>query len=115
MYEDAFIIEDLVVKKKIALTKIKPMLENKDLGIGELSTLALFQKTNADAIISDDRKFISLLESKGIPFIIPIDIITILAIKKILSSKEALNALENIKLIVREDNYFKAKKLLEEK
>ncbi len=108
MYEDAFDIEGFVGKGKIAVLEVKA--DNiEGLGVGECSSLALFQKLKGDAIISDDRKFLSFLESRKIPFIISTDTIALLSIKKFITKTKALHALENIRQSVREESYNSAK------
>ena len=109
MYEDAFIIEGLVKKGKMKISPVN--YENIDgLASGECSTLALFHKLKADSIISDDRKFLSLLNSREIHFIIPTDIITLLSTKHHISVIEAISALEKIRSFVHEENYTSAKR-----
>lgn len=41
------------------------------LGKGEASSLAIYKKKKRSAIITDDRKFLSVLEEQNIPFISP--------------------------------------------
>ncbi len=111
MYEDAFDIEGLVGKGKIAVSEVKA--ENiEGLGVGECSSLAMFQKLKGNAIISDDRKFLSVLESKRIPFVISTDVIAMLSIKKFISKNEALDALDKIRQSVREESYNSAKRII---
>lgn len=111
MHDDAFAIEQLVEKGKVAIVKIKSY-EKDGFGLGEGASLELFKKIKADGIISDDRKFISLLESQGIPFIIPTDVIAMLFIKKQMSKAEAGQALDKIRPLVRESNYSAAKRTI---
>lgn len=108
MYEDAFDIETLVNKGKITVQDIKAG-QIEGLGIGECSALAIFQKLKGDAIVSDDRKFLSVLEAQRVPFVIPTDVIPMLFTKKRISKNEAMNALDRIRKLVREENYNVAK------
>ena len=107
-YEDAFVIEKLINRKLLALEKIK-FAEIGNLGKGEASTLALYKKKKGDAIITDDRKFLSVLEEQNIPFMVPIDVITVLLKKRKITRKMASEALEKIKFLTREELYIKAK------
>lgn len=66
----------------------------------------------AEAVISDDRKFLSILEIEGIQFIIPTDIIAMLAINGKISKDEAIEALDKIRNLVREDNYHSSKEMI---
>ena len=111
MYEDAFIVEELVHKNKINVTTTNHEQIN-GLGAGECSALALFGVFKADAIISDDRKFLSLLEMREIPFITPIDAVTLLALKHCITKQEAINALTRLRKLVRKENYQEAIKTI---
>lgn len=108
LYEDAFDIERLVDKGKITVQDIKAG-QIEGLGIGECSALALFQKLKGNAIISDDRKFLFVLETQGVPFVIPTDVISMLFTKKRISKNNAIDALDKIRKLVREENYDAAK------
>ncbi len=104
MYEDAFIVESLEQKGQIILKKS----EEKQIGStssGESATLSLFKTLKGDAIISDDRKFLKSLEEDRISFIIPTDVIVLLAKKRAISETDAKIALDNIRDIVRDENY----------
>ncbi|MBI3051561.1 hypothetical protein HYY74_03820 [Candidatus Woesearchaeota archaeon] len=111
MYEDAFCTERLVREGKLSLSNITAEgIEG--LGEGECSALALFRKLMADSIISDDRRFLSILEARRIPFIISTDVIAMLCIKRQISKIEAMAALEKIRRLVREENYNSAKRTI---
>lgn len=111
MHEDAFAVEGLANVGKIKIMESKTeTIEG--LGIGECSSLSLFQKVKADAVISDDRKFLLAIEKDGIPFLTSTSVITWLTLKKHISKLEALEALESIKNLVREENYRNAKKMI---
>ncbi|MBI2564714.1 hypothetical protein HYV79_01860 [Candidatus Woesearchaeota archaeon] len=112
MYEDAFIIEGLVENKKVKVVKVTPM-ESEGLGQGERSVLVYVAKSEIDAVISDDRKFLSILESKHIPYIVPTDIIAVMAITKNLTKVQAHEALDALQPFVSESNYKAAKEVIE--
>jgi predicted nucleic acid-binding protein len=119
LYEDAFQIEELVKKKKLKVEKVQnnnkaqSILVNSKVGKGETSTLYLFYNINAEAIISDDRIFLKILHQNNIPFIIPIDLIIRLNELKIISKKEAIDGLIEIKPYVNKNCYDNAKANLE--
>ena len=94
----------------IKVEKFKIDSPIKNLGRGELSTLYLYKKKNFDAIITDDRKFLSVLSEQKIPFILPSDVITRLVKKKKITVKKSLEALEKLRPLIREDLYKKTKK-----
>ena len=111
MYEDAFEIERLSKKGNITLSTVE-YEKIEGLGAGECSTLVLFKKSKAHSILSDDRKFLSVLLELKIPFIIPTDIIAMLFIKRRISRIEAIGALDRIRQSVREESYISAIKTM---
>ncbi|MBI4141285.1 hypothetical protein HY485_05605 [Candidatus Woesearchaeota archaeon] len=111
MYEDAFIVEELVHKNKISVATTNHEQIN-GLGAGECAALRLFEFLQADAIISDDRKFLSLLELREIPFITPIDAVALLALKHKITKQDAINALNRLHTLVRKENYQEAMKTI---
>ena len=112
MYEDAFIVEGLVAKGKIKVVTIRKAEVMAGLGGGEQSALLLYEKLGADAVISDDRKFLSFLEEKEVPFIIPTDLIVLLSAKGRISKAKAREALDSLRPFVREENYRLAKEAI---
>ena len=112
MYEDAFITEDAVNKKliKVLPTKTEQIMEG--LGKGECAALILFKEVNADAIVSDDKKFLSVLEQKETPFITTTDAIAFIKIKGHITKEEAIMALTAIRMLVTEENYQQAKETI---
>lgn len=105
LYEDAFEIEHLVKEENIIVKKVNKLLEMEGLGKGELSAYALFNKIKADAIVSDDKRFLRLLDEEKIPFIIPTEIIVALVETKKLKNKEGLEAIIKIKELVSKESY----------
>lgn len=112
MYEDAFKTESLVAASKIRVAEGGETEETAGLDIGESSALAVFKQEKADVIISDDRKFIAKLHTDKIPFMTPPEIIVWLAENGKITSDKGLEALEKIKLEVREEVYERAKNSL---
>lgn len=108
LYEDAYIIEELINKKLLSVGRIKTT-EVLSLGKGEASSLEICKKKNCSAIITDVRRFLKMLEEQNIPFIMPSDAIVSLLKKRIITRKKALEALEKIKPLIRKDIYEKAK------
>ncbi len=99
-YEDAFIIEEAIKNKQVKIKKVKV---SKD-ATGELSSLELVKKERG-VIVSDDRKFISVLEEQEIRFLVPTDIINLLYQSKKIDKKTALKSLDKIKDIITEHDY----------
>ena len=72
----------------------------------------LYKKIKADSIISDDRRFLNLLEREGINFIIPTDLIAILAKTNRIKQEDAIRGLNKIRWMVTESSYIEALKYL---
>ena len=105
LYEDAFIIEQLIENGKITVREAKMLLPQPGLGKGELSTLALFKALKGDVIIGDDRRFLTLLDQENIPYLIPTELIVALVKNKKISIEEGKKALEKMKNLVTTENY----------
>lgn len=76
---------------------------------GESSCIALYKKIKANAIVSDDQKFLRELEQQHIPFLTPTTLIIMVGKR---NSRAALRALEKIKPIIKPHAYQSAKKEL---
>ena len=82
------------------------------LGKGEKQALRLYFQEEGDAIISDDRAFLNLLDrynkkagTKGVPFITPANAIVTLENKGIISNEKATRGLKQIEGIIRQSSY----------
>ena len=116
-YDDAFQIDGLIRKGKIMVKNIENnkqasnILEDSSLGRGETSSLHLYFNLNAEAIISDDRVFLSVLQQNNVAFITPADLIVRSFELRIFSKDESLNALDMIEPYIC--NHEKAKSDME--
>ena len=116
-YDDAFQIDGLIKKGKIMVKNIENnkkasnILKGSSLGRGETSSLHLYFNLNAEAIISDDRAFLSVLQQNNVAFITPADLIVRSFELKMLSKDESLNALDMIEPYIC--NHEKAKSDME--
>ena len=116
-YDDAFQIDGLIKKGKIMVKNIENsekatnILKGSSLGRGETSSLHLYFNLNAEAIISDDRAFLSVLQQNNVAFITPADLIVRSFELRILSKDESLNALDMIEPYIC--NHEKAKSDME--
>ena len=114
LYADAFRLEEEIkgkveVKEAAENFRATEITKGKSLGKGEREVLHLFFNETADAIVSDDRSFLNLLEEKGIAFLNPAKAIVFLKRKDRIKKEEALEALNKIKELIRKDVYEKAK------
>lgn len=108
-HRDAIVIEGLIKNKQIDIVRTKRTAGVMGLGAGELSTLELYRQKNCDAIISDDRKFLTMLEQEAVNFIIPTDVIAMLMASGVIKKEAALSALDRIKELVRAESYYLAR------
>jgi len=116
LYPDAEIIEELIKTKLLKIKNPKKNIEiTKNLGKGELSILSLTKEVKEYIIISDDQIFIKELEKENINFLVPTALIIWLKRLNKINQKEAKEHLERIKTFIKEEDYTKFKKELEEK
>jgi hypothetical protein len=111
-YEDAFVIEALIADGAIAVKAVVGKEVERTLGEGEVATWRLWSDGGIDFIVSDDRRFLSWLEEKGVPFVTPTELIAALAKARKLSKTEAWEGLEKIKGIISEAAFEAAKRKL---
>lgn len=83
------------------------------LGIGELGILDLLDQETDPIVVSDDRRFLTVLSMRGIPFLTPTDILVLLAKRSVLSRTEAREALERLRPLIRVAAYYDAREDLE--
>ena len=91
--------------------------ETTGIDAGEKDVLGLFYSSPAEGetiIISDDRRFLALLHRLEVPALTPADSIALMVRQGFLVKREARNALEQIRLSIRETAYRQALKDLEE-
>ena len=118
LYQDAFEIEKLIKNNSIKLKKIgkKEVELRSNIGKGEKSTFALYQKSKKSTIVSDDNTFINALSKEKANFIIPADFITLLKSLNKISSKKALFYLNNMETHIKPKVYLRIKNnIMEEK
>ena len=115
-YPDADIIEDLIKNQLIHIKDTKRLIGAKpNLGLGEISVFSLSIELKNSLIVSDDQTFIKELEKQNINFLVPSDLIILLKRRNKINLAEAKYYLEKLKTFIRDDNYNKIKKELEEK
>jgi len=119
LYEDAFLIEEIVEEdiKKIKVSdqneELKKIDEGKleSLGEGEKEVFQLYFQVKADAIISDDRAFLSTIDRfRNVEYFTPCNTIYIMYKKGMITKKVSLMGLNQIKDLVRTDVYEKVVK-----
>ncbi len=120
-FEDAFTIESLVKENLIKKIKAKKtpetqkILSYENLGMGEKSTLHLYHDIKADAICSDDGKFLRFLDRNDVNFIMPADLILRLKETKLLSKEDAIKVMDGLRPYIKEHIYLQFKEQIGEK
>ncbi len=83
------------------------------LGRGEAEALFLYKEHQAHAVLSDDRAFLRLLEDEKIPYLTPASACVMLAEQGAMTGNRALRALDDLRPLIREDQYWAARQDLE--
>lgn len=114
-YPDAFELERLLkehaqVRRTMpgARTPVERLIKGLMLGAGERETMRLYFLERAEAVLSDDRRFLSVLQAQGIPYLTPAASLILLSEQGALSPEEAQAALEKLRAFIRRDQYEKA-------
>lgn len=114
-YPDAQVIRELLhpstVRPWIRHPRATALLERKrNLGRGEQETLHLYFTARADAIISDDAAFLTVLRQAGLHYLPPPLVLVLLAHQQRLRPKTAHEALERMRPFIRPEVYQAARK-----
>lgn len=109
-YPDAFELEGVVrqhlsTRPSRSHPRAEHLLQGVNLGRGEQEALDLYFSEEADAILSDDRAFLGLLEAHGIPYLTPAAAVVALFEWGILQREEAFRALDSLRPLIRTGQY----------
>ena len=110
-YPDAVTLEQII--QQYFQQKPPPLLhqraaqivQNANIGAGEIEALSLHLSENADAILSDDRGFLTLLFAHQIPYLTPAAVIVALCEWGILTIQDATHALMLLRPLIRAEQY----------
>lgn len=114
-YADAVALEQLLQAHSIAPRPVPEhprataLLQHGTLGVGERETLHLYYQAPAEAILSDDRGFLTLLMAQEIPFLTPAAVLVALCTWGVLAVSDALAALERLRPLIRPEHYHAAR------
>lgn len=88
----------------------------KELGLrgGEADTLRLFRGGGVDLVVSDDARFLRLLDGLGVPFATPTALMVGLVAAGKMTQREGLNSLDKLAGLVSEAEYLEARRALQE-
>jgi hypothetical protein len=107
-YRDAEAIEAILTNR----VKIEPSGEtvrfDLGLGSGESGVLYLLPDFPDSVVVSDDRRFLTVLSAQGTPYVTPADLVVALARRGSLSTGDARNALGRLEPAIRTKAYWDA-------
>lgn len=75
------------------------------LGAGEQEILQVLSQERADVVLSDDRAFLSILETLGISYMTPGAALLFLVEQNAIQVQEAQQALEQLRSLIRHEQY----------
>lgn len=84
------------------------MVNDLGMGYGESDVFRLYRSGGFDAISSDDRRFLKIVDALDIPYLTPTALIIYLFNKKILKKDDARSYLNNLKEMVSDEEYYLA-------
>ena len=88
--------------------RVTQMIQSVTLGAGEYEALNLYMSVHADAILSDDRGFLTLLFAHQLPYLTPAAVIVALCDWGILMLQDAAHALALLRPLIRAEQYHAA-------
>lgn len=112
LHQDAEEIER-IISEVVEVARTEQEQAEPGLGAGEMAVLVLSVQGQDAIVVSDDRRFLSLLSARGLPFLTPADLLAVLANQKALTRAEAREALEQLRPMIRAAAYWEAREDLE--
>lgn len=119
-FPDALRVEEniargvLRVRRPKRSAKTEAMVKDLRLSGGEADVLRLHQSGGIDLVVSDDRRFLQILEALGIRYTTPGPLIAALSKMGKMARQEALEQLEKLGAFISEEEYSEAKRAIEE-
>lgn len=119
-FPDALRVEENIERGVLRVRKPKRSARTdaivKDLRLsgGEADVLRLHRSGGIDLVVSDDRRFLQILEALGIRYTTPGPLIAALSKMGKMARKEALEHLEKLRAFISEEEYFEAKRAIGE-
>jgi hypothetical protein len=89
------------------------MVSAPSLGEGEVSVLNILPQLEDAVIVSDDRRFLTMLVANGIRHLTPADVLVALTRERTLTESDALEALERMRSAIHPKVYQDARMKLE--
>jgi hypothetical protein len=113
-YPDAAVLEQIIhrcvqQKRPQGHPRTAQMVQSVAVGAGEREALDLYLGEHADAVLSDDRGFLSLLSAHRIPYVTPAAVLVALCDWDVLTVQDAAHALELLCPLIRAEQYHAAR------
>ncbi|MGH9910714.1 MAG: hypothetical protein ACRD32_08735 [Nitrososphaerales archaeon] len=115
-YPDALLLEKNIRGRKINVVKAKKkeakmmmMIKGLQLHSGEADCLYIFAQGSYDTVVSDDRKFLDIIDTIGIPFLTPSALVVYLYKSGKISISTANGCLEKLRAMISREEYHSAK------
>lgn len=118
-FPDAFLIEENLDKGLLSIREInedhhiEEMVTSLGMGYGEADVFRLYKSGGFDAISSDDRKFLKIIDALDLPYLTPTALIVYLFNKDVFTKDDAMSYLNNLKEMVSDEEYYLAIKEVE--
>lgn len=119
-FPDAVRIEENLEKRLLTVTRSRRsvrserILRELSLSGGEADTLRLYRAGGADLVVSDDGRFLNILEGLGVPFATPGALLAALVKARKLSAREGMAFLDALVGMVSEAEYLETRRVMEE-
>ena len=113
LHQDAEEIEQ-ILGEEAEVVRTEQVYGETGLGTGEMAVLTLAVQHQSAIVVSDDRRFLAILSTRGLPFLTPVDLLVVLARRRILTKGEAKKSLERLRPMVRAAAYWEANEDLEQ-
>ena len=108
LHQDAEALET-ALSGTVAVVPVHIRRSESGLGAGELGILSLLAETPDAIVVSDDRRFLTVLATQGTPFLTPADMVVVLARRDLLTGDEARQALDRLRPVIRLAAYWDAR------
>lgn len=93
--------------------KTEALIRTLRLSGGEADVLRLFQGGGVDLVVSDDRRFLRIVEGLGVPFTTPSALLVALVRRGNATRAEGLALLERLALFISDEEYVEARRAME--
>lgn len=119
-HPDALIIEENLERGRLQKTqphksdRVESLVKELRLGGGERDVIRLFRSGGVDVVVSDDRRFLQILQALGIPFGTTSSLIAALAKRGRIKKREAMDSLEKLRTLIGDEQYSEARETIEE-